>query len=149
MAHDFKRFPELTNSQMSLYYFDSPHTQITGDFTAKVIKVTDGDTVRLLWSERDKSFPLRFSNTAAPELDEPGGEESQSWLESIILNKEVYIEIDPKNRVEKWGRLLGNIIFEGQNMGAASINEGHSRHWTERKTGDIPDCDKVVRDFAA
>lgn len=144
MAHDFKRFPELTNSQMNIYYFDSPHTQITGDFTAKVIKVTDGDTVRLEWSEREFSFPLRFSNTAAPELDEPGGAASQSWLENQLLGKEVYIEVDPRNRVEKWGRLLGNVMFEGQNMGAASINEGHSRHWTERKTGEIPDFEDLV-----
>ena len=32
MAHDFKKWPELRNSQMALYYFESPHRQITEDF---------------------------------------------------------------------------------------------------------------------
>ena len=148
-GHDFVRFPELTNSQMNIYYFDSPHTQITGDFDAEVVKVHDGDTVTLRWNERDFDFPLRFRDTAAPELDEPGGSQSQSWLEAQLLGKEVRIEVDPFNRVEKWGRLLGNVILEGQNMGLASINEGHSRPWNERKAGDIPDFDKVVRDFGS
>jgi len=53
MAHDFKRFPELTNNQMNLYYFDSPHQQIAEDFDAKVVNVHDGDTVRLEVSWRD------------------------------------------------------------------------------------------------
>ena len=39
MAHDFKLFPELTNAQMDLYYFESPHRQITEDFIGKVVKV--------------------------------------------------------------------------------------------------------------
>ena len=37
MVHDFKAFPELTNSQMDLYYWDSPHKQITDDFDAVVV----------------------------------------------------------------------------------------------------------------
>ena len=53
MAHDFKQFPELTNSQMVMYYFQSPHKQITEPFEAKVVKVTDGDTIRVLWAERE------------------------------------------------------------------------------------------------
>jgi len=73
MAHDFKRFPELTNRQMNLYYFESPHKQITQDFVAKVVKVTDGDTIRVKWEDRDFDFPIRFIDIAAPELDEIGG----------------------------------------------------------------------------
>ena len=77
--HDFKTFPELTNSQMQIYYFQSPHKQIIEPFMAKVVKVTDGDTIRVLWDERDFTFPVRFAELAAPELDERGGPESQSW----------------------------------------------------------------------
>ena len=80
MAHDFKRFPELTNSQMNLYYFDSPHKQITESFTAKVVKVTDGDTIRVKWDERDFTFPIRLSELAAPELNERGGVKAQRWM---------------------------------------------------------------------
>ena len=74
MAHDFKRFPELTNNQMNLYYFDSPHEQITSDFDARVVRVVDGDTLRLQVGFRDFDFPLRMSNLLAPEMNEEGGE---------------------------------------------------------------------------
>jgi endonuclease YncB( thermonuclease family) len=132
MTHDFKKFPELTNNQMQIYYFDSPHKQITENFLAKVVKVTDGDTVRVETDFRDFSFPIRLADLAAPELDEFGGEASQSWLEEQILGEEVEI-IPTPTRVEKWGRLLAYVFFMGMNMGELSRGMGHSVSWGERK----------------
>ena len=73
---------------MGLYYFDSPHRQIAEDFFARVVKVTDGDTIRVKTDFRDFTFPIRFSNILAAELDEKGGIESKRWLSGQILNKE-------------------------------------------------------------
>jgi len=126
MAHDFKKFPELTNNQMRLYYMDSPHKQITENFFAKVVKVTDGDTIRVTWEERDFNFPIRLSNIAAPELNEEGGKESKSWLEDQIMGEEITVIINKKNRVEKWGRLLGEILHMGININEASKANGES-----------------------
>jgi len=142
--HDFKNFPELTNGQMTMYYFESPHKQITEDFTAKVVKVHDGDTITLRWNERDFDFPLRFIDVAAPELDETGGKESQSWLESKIIGKEVDIVINPRNRVEKWGRLLGKVMCDGMDIGRESIMAGKSVAWADRKQGLLPDINKEL-----
>lgn len=142
--HDFKAFPELTNSQMKVFYFDSPHKQIKENFTAKCVKVHDGDTITLQWEERDFTFPLRFIDIAAPELKEEGGIESRNWLEEKILGEEVDIIIDPKNRVEKWGRLLGKVYFDGTNIGKESVLEGQSTFWNERKKGLIPDFEKQL-----
>ena len=64
MAHNFKLFPELTNNQMQFYYFESPHRQIIEDFRAKVVQVTDGDTIRVKWDERKFDFPTNFSSLA-------------------------------------------------------------------------------------
>lgn len=130
--HDFKQFPELTNRQMEIYYFESPHKQIVEDFMAKVIKVTDGDTIRVEWEERDFTFPIRLARIAAPELDEEGGPASQSWLEKEILGEEVLIKMT-KQRVEKWGRLLAEIFFRGLNMGQISIDRGYSLPWERRE----------------
>lgn len=132
MAHDFKNFPELTNSQMQIYYFESPHKQIVEPFLAEVVKVSDGDTIRVKWQERDFTFPIRMAELAAPELDERGGPESQSWLEDQILGKEVEI-IPTRTRVEKWGRLLANIMFRGMDMSAQSIDAGKAVSWENRK----------------
>jgi len=142
--HDFKAFPELTNAQLEIYYWDSPHKQILDDFRAKVVKVTDGDTIRVKWSERDFTFPIRFLDLAAPELDERGGKESQGWLESQILGKEVDIEIDQDLRVEKWGRLLGRVILNGIDVGEESVLMGHAIPWGDRNVGTIPDFAKEM-----
>ena len=139
MPHDFKRFPELTNAQMQIYYWSSPHKQITEDFIAKVVKVSDGDTIRVLWDERDFDFPIRLFNLAAPELNETGGKESQSWLEKLILGKDVEIIISDE-RVEKWGRLLASVFFAGFDITEDSIRNGHGIAWKDRKSsGPIPD----------
>ncbi len=138
MAHDFKRFPELTNGQMAIYYFESPHKQITEDFLAEVVNVHDGDTISVRWQERDFNFRVRFANLAAPELNEEGGHEAQSWLEERILGKEVLILVNPNNRVEKWGRLLGTIIHQGLDVAEEEIMRGLATSWEERNAGVIP-----------
>ena len=126
MAHDFKLFPELTNSQMQFYYFESPHRQITEDFWGEVVDVHDGDTIKVKWNEREKPIVVRLLGIAAAELDEIGGKESQSWLEEQILGEYIQVAIDPRLRVGKWGRILGNIISFGQNINMASIENGKS-----------------------
>jgi len=150
MAHDFKNFPELTNSQMQLYYFDSPHKQIIENFSARVVKVHDGDTVTLRWTERDFDFPLRFINISAAELKDengyeiPAGQRSKSWLEGILLNKDVDIIIKGSNRVDKWGRLLGIVICNGMDVGEESINAGQAVPWSLRADGQMEDFGKEL-----
>jgi endonuclease YncB( thermonuclease family) len=125
MPHDFKKYPELTNNQMQFYYWDSPHKQIVEGFIAQVVKVTDGDTVRVKWDERDFDFPVRMINIDAPELGE-GGRRSKQWLANRILGEEVYIVINDRLRVGKWGRILGEIIHQGININEESMMLGHS-----------------------
>ena len=137
MMHDFKRFPELTNSQLQIYYFESPHKQLIEDFRAKVVKVIDGDTIRVEMNDRDFDFPIRFSNTAAPEMSEAGGREAQSWLENQILGKEVDIVIH-ESRVGKWGRLLGEVISNGVSMNEESMRRGFAIPFSERESSTIP-----------
>jgi endonuclease YncB( thermonuclease family) len=145
MVHDFKAFPELTNRQMEVYYFDSPHMQITEDFTARVVKVIDGDTVKLRTDFRDFDFPLRLAYIAAPELNEPFGLESAQWLRDRVLGEEVEIIIDPKNRIEKFGRLLGTMIARGININQESLDEVQSIRFSElESSGELPDVDKEL-----
>lgn len=134
--HDFKLFPELTNNQMQFYYFDSPHKQMVENFDAKVVRVKDGDTIQLRIDERDFDFPLRLSKIAAPELDEEGGIRSHKWLSNQILGKDVTILLDDK-RVEKWGRLLGEVEHFGMNMNDMSLDFGYSIKFEEIENAEI------------
>lgn len=116
---------------MQIYYFESPHKQITEDFRASVVKVTDGDTIRVEASFRDFSFPIRIAGIAAAELNEPRGKEAQSWLEDLILGKEVDILVTD-TRVEKWGRLLADIMFNGIKISEESVMTGHAVRFEDR-----------------
>lgn len=135
MAHDFKKYPELTNNQMNMYYFESPHEQITADFDARVTNVHDGDTVRLEVSFRDFTFPLRMSNLLAPELNEQGGVRSRDRLRNLIEGSTVEVIIDKKNRVGKYGRLLGQVRHKGFDVGEQMKEEGFAVGLDEEQTG--------------
>lgn len=143
--HDFNRYPELTNSQMQFFYFDSPHKQITEDFTARVEKVHDGDTIRVTTDFRDFSFPIRLSKLASPELNEEGGRESRNWLRKQIQGEEISVILS-KQRVEKWGRLLGDVIFMGDSMSDASIRTGHGVDWEQRNNKTYINLNKILAD---
>jgi len=130
MAHDFQKYPELTNSQMQILYFDSPHRQITDDFIADVVKVTDGDTIRVKWSERNFNFPVRLANINAQEMQN-GGEEAKEWLKKEIEGEEVEVKINKKNRVGKYGRLIGTIMYAGVNINQMSETLGYAKKFGE------------------
>lgn len=133
MAHDFKKWPELTNNQMSLYYFDSPHKQITEDFRATVTKVIDGDTIKVRWDERNFDFPIRLARIAAPEMNE-GGAKARSYLESLVGDIEVEILINKKMRTGKWGRIIGEVVASGLNANDLMLMTGNAVRFDERKS---------------
>ena len=141
--HDWVNYPELTNSQLEAYGLQSPHEQITQDFQATVIKVHDGDTVTLRCNFRDFDFPLRFSNIDAPELN-TGSDEARDWLKNQIEGEEVQIRINTKNRVEKWGRLLGDLVYCGMSMGDAEMSLGLAVPYGKKQEGEIPNADKYL-----
>lgn len=142
MEHDFKKWPELPNSKLDEFYFKSPHKQILYNFFGIVNKVVDGDTIHVGTNFRDFDTVIRFLNTNAPEMNE-GGQEAKDWLRGHIENKEVYIIVNRKNRVGKWGRILGLVYHAGQNMNELSITMGHATKFDERDVGEIPDPHKL------
>lgn len=144
MAHDFKQFPELANSQMELYYFQSPHKQIFEDFHCKCVKVKDGDTINVDWVERDFDFPVRFLDINAPELNEPRGQAVKDWLVKRIEGEEVDILINPNNRVDKWGRLLGHIFHRGMDAGREMMDLGLVTSFEARHEGQILNINKEL-----
>ncbi len=130
MPHDFNAWPELSNNQMQFYYFDSPHKQITEDFTAMVTKVHDGDTITVRWNERNFDFPIRLADINAPELNEARGHKARDWLEGRLLGEEVNIILS-EQRVEKWGRILGTIYHDGINVADEEIQLGLAMTWKD------------------
>ena len=142
--HDFKLYPELTNSEIADFGFMSPHEQIVEDFTAVVVKVHDGDTCTLSTTFRDFTFPLRFSSVDAPELNTgTPGEEARDFVAGLIEGETVEVKIDGNNRVDKYGRLLGDVVVAGLNVSGAELQFGFALPFERRLEGELPDLNKT------
>lgn len=140
--HDWVNFPELRNDELDELLLVSPHFQIVMDFEALVVRVHDGDTVTLRIEERDFDFPLRFLSIDAPELSTGAqGEEAREFLKGLVEGREVYVKVDPLNRVEKFGRLLGDLIVDGLNVGETMVQLGYAFPFERRREGEIEDFD--------
>ena len=140
--HDYVKFPELTNRQIEEFGFESPHKQITEDFEATVLKVVDGDTIRVNTKFRDFDFPIRLLDIDAPEMNE-GGEEARDWLKGRILGKRVDI-IMGQPRVDKYGRLLGKVFSDGLDVAEEERRMGLATSFENRREDEIPDFNKEL-----
>lgn len=142
--HDYINFPELTNTQLQVLQFTSPHKQITEDFEAEVVKVHDGDTITLRTDFRDFDFPLRMLDIDAPELSE-GGQEARDWLQNRILGKQIKVLIDRFNRVGKYGRLLGKVQYGGMIIAEEEKHLGLAKPFGKKDEAELPDTNKEFR----
>ena len=140
--HDYKNYPELTQKQIDEFGFTSPHKQITEDFEALVVKVHDGDTITLRADFRDFDFPMRLMDIDAPELN-AGGQEAREWLKERIQGIKVTIKIAPKNKVEKYGRLLGKVFDQGLDVGDEMLRMGIVTTFEDRREGQLPSIEKI------
>lgn len=90
------------------------NTQIRGTFTAKVVKVYDGDTITVVVRMYDelRQHSMRLAHIDAPEIRGGSAAEtraaqfSRDMLAEHILGQIVRIEITGQ---EKYGRLLGTV----------------------------------------
>jgi len=140
--HDYVKYPELTNAQLGLLGFSSPHEQITEDFDAEVVKVHDGDTITVRCSFRDFDFPVRLLNIDAPELSEGGGS-VRDYLKDRVLGQTVKIVINRNNRVGQYGRLLGQLFYQGLDIGQEMINQGLVFLFGLKMEGQVPSLYKT------
>ena len=88
-------------------------------FTAKVIVVTDGDTVIVL---RDgQKVKTRLANIDAPEKAQPFGKQSRDSLLEMVGKKQVQID---SQAVDQYGRLVGLISVDGLNVNEEQVRRG-------------------------
>ncbi len=82
--------------------------------------IIDGDTFRLSNGEK-----VRLIGIDAPELSQPGGEESREYLRRLILNKGVILEKGYEDR-DKYGRLLRFVYIDDTCINEEMIRQGYA-----------------------
>ena len=88
---------------------------VRADFTAKVQRVVDGDTV-YVEDEAGIKFKVRLTGIDAPEQNQPYGLASKYHLSELLLNKFVLLESKPNKgksySVDRYKRVLAKIILD-------------------------------------
>lgn len=79
---------------------------VAEDFTAQVIAVTDGDTVRVLRAPNTQ-IKIRMSEIDAPEKAQPWGQRSKEALSGLVYRQTVTVEVATTDR---YGRTVAKSI---------------------------------------
>ena len=93
-----------------------------------VTKIIDGDT---LWVKEivdgiKKYKKIRLSLTSTPELTTKEGVEASNFLKKICpVGSKVIVDQDDKKHYDKYKRILGKIICNGENLEAKLLSGGH------------------------
>ncbi|WP_169976127.1 thermonuclease family protein [Campylobacter sp. RM16191] len=91
-------------------------------FSAKVVKVSDGDTISVL-TEDKKQIRIRLYGIDAPELKQSFGRASKSFLSNKIAGKIVLINQNGKDR---YSRILATVYLEDEDINAYMVDNGYA-----------------------
>lgn len=95
--------------------------------TGNVIKVYDGDTIRVC-DEHGYKYKVRLSAIDAPEKDQPFGAEASEKLRELVMGKNVVIK---GAGIGVWGRLIGVVYIGDTNANQKMIESGLAWHYKE------------------
>ena len=109
-------------------------------FPAKVIKISDGDTITVLSGKEQTK--VRLYGIDAPEKKQDYGQRSKQFLASLIAGQ--VVEIEPKGK-DRYKRTLGTIYYKGQDINAQMVLNGYA--WAYVKYSRIyVDQEKTARE---
>lgn len=109
-------------------------------FSAKVVKISDGDTITILQGKQQ--IKVRLFGIDAPELKQPYGKKSKQFLANLIAGKVVEVEENGKDRYK---RILGIVYHKGQDINAQMVENGYA--WAYVKYSIIyVDQEKTARE---
>lgn len=91
-------------------------------FSAKVIKVSDGDTITVL-TQNKESIKVRLYGIDAPETKQDFGKASKQYLSSLIAGRIVEVK---SNGQDRYGRVLGTIYLDNADINAKTVEEGYA-----------------------
>ena len=101
---------------------------------AKVVSVTDGDTIKVFNAEKDQVKIILYG-IDTPEKGQPYGKAAGEYLACLIAGEIVDIETVTKDR---YGRTVGIVTEGGSNINQEMVFSGYA--WVYRRYCDKPFC---------
>lgn len=91
---------------------------------AKVVRIVDGDTIRV--DIDDEEYSVRYIGINTPETNEKGGANATNENRRLVAGQTVYLEKDVSD-TDHYGRLLRNVFLEdGTFVNAELVKSGHA-----------------------
>ena len=114
---------------------------VRADFTAKVQRVVDGDTIYVV-DNFGKKFKVRLTGIDAPEQNQPYGLASTYYLRELLLNKFVLLESKPKKgkpySVDRYKIVLAKIVLDGRDINLFQVLSGYAWHFKRYQNQQSP-----------
>jgi len=102
-------------------------------FTATVVRIVDGDTIRVQLNGREEK--VLYIGMDTPEThhprrgEEPGGREATAVNRRLVEGKTVLLELDVQER-DRYGRLLAYVYVDGLMVNAELVRLGYAQVMT-------------------
>ncbi len=93
-------------------------------YQAKVIGVTDGDTIKVLRGGNEQ-VKIRLAGIDCPERKQPWGTRAKQAASDLVAGQSVTIKVMD---VDRYGRTVGRVFVDGVNINRALVEGGHC--WT-------------------
>ena len=97
------------------------------ELIGKVVKVSDGDTVTILTSDKTQ-HKIRLNDIDAPEKKQAFGNKAKDNLAKYIAGKTVTVEYQKK---DKYKRVLGTIYYNNTDINLQQVKDGYA--WVYKK----------------
>ena len=105
---------------------------------AHVVKVVDGDTIKIKQADSSEVTTVRLIGINTPESVDPRvsvqcfGKEASHFMESLVFDKDVVVKGDPtQGDKDKYGRTLGYVyLSDGEFVNLIMISSGYAFEYT-------------------
>ena len=103
-------------------------TANASELDCTVTRIIDGDTVECTNHDAPYQKTVRISDIDAPEKGQPYGQEANDILEKVLLDREVIVH---NKGTDRYGRTIGEIELEKQNVGLLLVVNGYAWHYAK------------------
>uniref|UniRef100_A0A6C0JQR9 TNase-like domain-containing protein n=1 Tax=viral metagenome TaxID=1070528 RepID=A0A6C0JQR9_9ZZZZ len=109
-----------------------------GEFMARVVKVIDGDTIKVLFKCFDQFVlnKIRFARINTPEKDSKNNVEKENaykateFLDSLLKDKIITFKTDKQ---DSFGRMLAEVYLNDKNINDLMLNEKYAVKYVKHK----------------
>lgn len=104
-----------------------PRSEPAVTFRARVVGVTDGDTLTVL-DESNQQHTIRLAEIDAPERGQPWGARAKQTLSSLVFGKTVSLQ---QTDTDRYDRVVARVFADGEDVNRAMVGQGAA--WAYRR----------------